>query len=504
MRKFLCCLLTAVLGIAANAQIAMQSEELNTNTDPWLGGRAGLTVLSTHNDLVIVSVPNDPLDQFAKPVAEGKYFRYDVTMDVPEGSRSVKRVFKVSRTGKTLSTNLAANFEPNKRISYHVSEVEKPITIQPNPNSGLLGSTDGNKACVEIIMPSEVNLQVACSDKLQYEKDYKTQQDGTIRNALLIDLPSLAQQTEEYYKVKAELDALNQKDYNAMTDAEFDRVDELEKAIQPLETAFQELTTITVRGEKTNAVSIRLAGQEGIVLAPKQLLSYIVMVISSNSGSEYSAALERAETEEQRLKFGAAKTHYEFALALPADKKPLNADDDFLRPKIQLMDECRDLYNRGMGAYMKAKKESEAGTLSESGYLELVGNAAQCFAVLFEKCQAEKAMAYYNSFSKKLENSPWIISGKVTYSDGKQGMFVPTPLEGCEIYFIDGVSREKKLVGESGPGGAYRVQLHKGNSGLLQFEWNDRRKKKEKLKARVLNLNSIKKEHYIWDVQFGR
>lgn len=124
MKKTFIALLTLAMTLVASAQeMYMPYERVSESTDAWLGGKAGLSIVSPHNDLVVVVIPADSLDVVSKAVTEGDKYRYDISLNVADGESSAKREFKVSRQGKSVTIKFKEQIAVNRRVVYNVEEI---------------------------------------------------------------------------------------------------------------------------------------------------------------------------------------------------------------------------------------------------------------------------------------------------------------------------------------------------------------------------------------------
>lgn len=495
MKKTFIALLTLAMTLVASAQeMYMPYERVSESTDAWLGGKAGLSIVSPHNDLVVVVIPADSLDVVSKAVTEGDKYRYDISLNVADGESSAKREFKVSRQGKSVTIKFKEQIAVNRRVVYNVEEVATPIMIQETRKG--LGSTSGDMACVEINTP--IDLDVACGAHL--DKSIKTSSNnatGTKTITIDINRTKLVESATAYLNAKAEYDDLNAKDYNLLSDTQFDRIKELEDNIlPPLQKEYQDLTTIELKGSGTNTCNISIGDDSGITLGVKERQSYVVLLMKETVyETEYTTLINKAWEQEEQLHFTSAQEYY--SQAMNASGKPEGADAELLS-SIASMEELADLNKRAVGAMKKFNDINKSA--KESEILELLYAALDCYRKIAEMTQLDLAKKRTQQIENRLDKMPWVVEGYVRAGHMHGGVLQQEEVEGCVVYYkdSDGILHH---IGTTDKNGKYHVQLSRASIGALVFEWN--KKKDDKyIRSHTINFGMADKDHITWDVNF--
>ncbi len=497
MKRIILSALSILCLFSARAQSDYMSNSfVSENTEMFLGGKAGLTILSPHNDLVIEVIPKTPLYAVSEPVAEGAHFRYDVELSLEENAKATTRQFKVSRRGKTVYETIQETIGENKRKTYRVEEVANPITVEKNTDRVGLGSTNAEEACVEIVTP--IDLTVTCGPNLPHKISKQNQANGSILISIMVNQAEAKTRAQEFFNVMKEYHALMEKDNNDQaTDAELDRLDELEKTIlPPLRKKYNDMVTISFRGEGTNERAIVLGDENGINLNAKERIAYTVLLLKETVyKTAFHQYTENAKQERSKLMFQKAIAFYEQALA--AADKPAGQDSLIM---TQIAD-CKeyDKHNQqGLQMLVKYSELKKQTTVKESEVMKYLEGAANCFDVLYQKCGEEQAKERFQQVSKALENLPWVIEGVVKAGRLKGGVLQEQPVSGCEVSFYDRLKNERKELGTTDSNGKYHVELNKASTGTLHFQWFNGKK----LLTHNIYFGAGDREHVSWDVHF--
>jgi len=491
MKKILI-LLSFIIGI--QVCVCAQSDYISSHelkskevTDIWLGGKAKLSILSPHDDLAFKLIP-EMKDEIKPAVKVDDGYRYDILLNIDEGNRTTRRKFSIGRLGKTIQANFQLTFQANQHKFYSIAEVENPIQVNQLDGVGL-GSTDENYACVEIDSP--IPLDFKCSESLNYQiKTNKTSQ-GTLLTILTINISDVKSKSQEYLKMKADYDSLQEKEI--WTDEEEERVKHLQEQLPILMTAYNEMVNISFKGEKTNSCYINIEN-----LGAKARLRYAVILMKETEKvfvTQYQQFMDSAEENELNMKYRAAIGFYEQANA--ASDKPA-VGTEFIAEKIAMLKECEELNKTAGHSLKKYQDLRKQGLTTESELLKYLEGAADCYNVLYEKTRNPLAQQRLQKVRQALARTPWIIEGKVFFTRFKSGKQVLEPAVGVSIYFRNKYGTGSEKVGETDETGKYHIQLDKSSEGALEFsKYHDK-----ELFTHSIRFNSGNKEHIKWNVNF--
>ncbi len=495
MKRAILSLLASLFLFCASAQGEYMSHSfVSESTDMFLGGKAVLSIISPHNDLVIEVIPKRPLYSIAKPVAVGNNFRYDIELSIEENATATKREFKVSRYGKTVNERIIETIGENKRKTYKVEEVANPMTVEKNSDRVGLGSTNEEEACVEISSP--IKLSVTGGTGLPCTRNETIQSNGTYLISIMVNLVKAEELAQEFFKTIEEYNQLMEKENNGeTTDAEFERLNQLEKEIlPPLRNKYYDMVTLRLKGDDTNECNIVLGDESGINLSGKERVAYTVLLMKETIyKTEFHQYVEYAVQERSKLKFGNAIKYYKQALA--ATDKPAGQDEK-INAEILACEEYANLNKTGLAMFRQYTELKKQPQVKESEVLTCLEGSLQSFSVLYERSGEELAKTRVQQVSKALEKMPRVIEGVVRTGKLKDGVRREKPVDDCRVYFIDGITNTKVLVGTTDALGRYHVELNRAKIGTLHFEWYNGKK----TLSQSIYLGTGNQEHVSWDV----
>lgn len=219
--------------------------------------RHGFLIVSSYKDLVIsVTNASRPVNVSMLGADHQGLFQYRVLLDA--GDTAQPNV-EVGRRGSVYKKSWVLKVRPDMLTAYRVEETPFPIRIDDRtaPNDALL---EKDSAAVEIIS-SIPNLQVRLSDKLRASVSRTADKADASITIISIHFPiavlqgakaKLEQQNAEHGRLVNKMEATP----NAMTEADFERMDELEAAIAEAERYLQEITYLDIYSDNTNHLSI--------------------------------------------------------------------------------------------------------------------------------------------------------------------------------------------------------------------------------------------------------
>ena len=217
----------------------------------------GFLIVSSYKDLVIsVTNASRPVDVNMLGADSQGLFMYRVLLNADDTKQPN---VEVGRRGSVYKKSWVLNVRADMLTAYRVEETPFPIRIDARtaPNDALL---EKDSAAVEIIS-SIPNLQVKYSSKLRASLSRATDKADASITIISIHMPVVVLQ-----EAKAKLEQLNaehgrlvkkmETTPNAMTEADFERMDDLEAAIAEAERYLQEITYLDIYSDNTNHLSI--------------------------------------------------------------------------------------------------------------------------------------------------------------------------------------------------------------------------------------------------------
>jgi len=278
MKKVFLVLLAVFVSLNMQAQSEYISSSRVVDADRFenLENDGGLLLLSIHNDLVI-NVTN--ANKKVKIENRGKnlegMYEYYIIVD-SEDTRTPK--VEVSRRGSVYKTEFVQAIKPDFLIAYRLEEVMNPIRLdnQTRPNDARLNAEEAELEFTTTIK----NLQVLVNPKLEAKLETKiSPSDNNITITTVVIPISVIRDAEEKMNV-AQKNFENHEKWleeakDKATDADWDRLDELEKISEESAAFYRNLMNVEIFGEGTNQLSIDISD-----LGPRSKKCYAVLPLT--------------------------------------------------------------------------------------------------------------------------------------------------------------------------------------------------------------------------------
>lgn len=392
---FLLTLLCSVW-ISAGAQsqfISFSPMGVEDRHNSQLNGNGGVLVLSEISDLVVtvVQAPTTPVERSQEKNANG-YYEY--TLEV--NSKTIPNAkIEVAKRGDVNRTSFTVGIRPNYLRAYLVEEVSQPIVLE-NQTAGNDAKLDATKAEVEISSTlSALRLEYDDALGATLTKTRKANDASVNVYTLSIPVANIASVKNHLQELRRQHAELEKKLIGAQngTDAEWQRLDELEAQCAQEEQRLAKLCVVNVSAEETNRVSIDISDLKarsrmcyGILLLNKE-----VEVTNCNRWMREGGKLY-AQT-----KYEEAKRAYQEAMNSsdkPADVTPIIAAN------IAQCDTCILYSNMVVYAFQKIADLKKKETVAQSEVAEYYGAASDCMHILYRYNPVEE----YKNLMTKLDN----------------------------------------------------------------------------------------------------
>lgn len=398
MKKYFFVLLAvfASLTIQAQSEYISSSRVVDADRFENLDNDGGLLLLSIHNDLVInVTNANKKvkIENRGKNV-EGMY-EYYIIVD-SEDTRTPK--IEVSRRGSVYKTEFVQAVKPDFLIAYRLEEVMNPIRLdnQTRPNDARLNAEEAELEFTTTIK----NLQVLVNPKLGAKLEIKiSPSDNNITKTTVVIPISVIREAKEKMNTA-------QKDFeehekwledakDKATDADWDKLDELEKISEESTALYRNLMSVEIFGEGTNQLSIDISD-----LGPRSKKCYAVLPLTIEKEifrTECSVRVNEGGKLFGMRKYKEAKEAYMSALkaeGATAEIKPT------IETSISLCDSCIMYEN------LAAKSIKKIGELKKTGLAtqEEVARYASAAVEFMDIVNSYNPNDFYLERIEKLEN----------------------------------------------------------------------------------------------------
>ncbi|MBE6281991.1 MAG: hypothetical protein E7095_08055 [Bacteroides sp.] len=398
MRKILFVLFIALISLTTYAQSEYISSSRVVDADRFenLENDGGLLLLSVHNDLVInVTNANKKvkIENRGKNV-EGMY-EYYIIVD-SEDTRTPK--VEVSRRGSVYKTEFVQAVKPDFLIAYRLEEVMNPIRLdnQTRPNDARLNAEEAELEFTTTIK----NLQVLVNPELGAKIETKiSPSDNNITITTVIIQVSVIRDAEKNMNVA-------QKDFEShekwledakdkATDADWDKLDELEKRSEESAAFYRNLMSVEIFGEGTNQLSIDISD-----LGPRSKKCYAVLPLTIEKEifrTECSVRVNEGGKLFGMRKYKEAKEAYMSALkaeGATAEIKPT------IQTSVSLCDSCMMYENLAAKSIKKIGELRKVGLATQEEVARYASAAIEFMQVLnmYNPCD------FYQERIEKLDN----------------------------------------------------------------------------------------------------
>ena len=275
-----------------------EQTELQRNMD--LGGKASAVFVSSMEDLVIVS--NKKEDKFTQK-KNGQMYEYETQIDITDGDRT----FKVMRKNTALTAEVKKIFtKKNQRYYFKVEAVANPIILNEQGGRAEAYLVDG-KACVEFTTAIE-NLKVKHPQGLPCTIQHSKSEAGAYVTSVIVDMvvfdklrDAMTQAAEEYGTQDEKIQKMGEKGIE-IPEAEWQKLDELQKKADATDVAFNSISSLTVYTDNSNYLSVSIRD-----LSVKQKLLYGILPllekveIYNRSYDQYVGSALEAEKAENSI-----------------------------------------------------------------------------------------------------------------------------------------------------------------------------------------------------------
>jgi len=423
-------LLLPIIGWAQSKYISYSpmGQEDRATANPT---ECGVLLLSQHADLVITLTNTKDYSITRLGKRQLGYYEYEVLINM---ASTPNPTLEIGRRGDVNFTKFTMTLRKGVLRAYLIEEVGTPIFME-SQNKG--NDIVPNEKLAEVEVSSTIaGLKVNVHPDLQASVTTKDKLGDASIKITTIQIPianirqpqeHLAQLEREYRERNA---ALNEKS----SDADFERVDQLETAINKQRELMNSLLAIDVSGPETNHLSIDVSE-----LQPRVKMRYGVLQLRTvvrEHVSKCAGFLEEGSRLYALRNYDDARRA--FAQALTAKDAP-----NSLKPTIQAnIDDCDScsLYTRYTTASLtKLKRLKEAGNVSQADVAEYYSAAVEYLKVLdkYNPCEYyAKSITALETFIKDMPftlrfNVVHLTANRVSVGEGG-------PFAGVEVWAYSG------------------------------------------------------------------
>lgn len=411
----------------------------------------GVLLFSQHADLVITLTNTKEYSITRLGKRQSGYYEYEVTVN-PESTSNP--TFEIGRRGDVNFTKLTMTLRKGVLRAYLIEEVGTPIFME-SQNKGNDVVTDEHLAEVEI-STSVSGLQVMVHPDLHATVTTKEKSaDASVKvTTIRIPVDNVRQPVARLAQMENEYNRLNASLTDKSSDADFDKVDQLEAEIDKLKNLLSTLTVIDVYGPETNHLSIDVSD-----LQPRAKLRYGVLqlrTIVREHVSKCAGFLEEGSRLYALRNYDEARRAFDQALQAsdaPVDLIPT------IRTNMADCDSCL-LYTRYTTASLtKLKRLKQEGQVNQADVAEYYSAAVEYLKVLdkYNPCD------YYAKSITTLENfikdMPFTLRFNVVH-----------------------LKADRVSVGENGPFPGVQVWAYNGTDVPNPVDYESQRKFRKMLK----------------------
>lgn len=460
MKRFLWLILTIITCSASVAQTDFISDSRYEEADRLgaFDGKAGILILSAHNDLVITitNVPAGEKQPEVTPKGKGfnGLFEYEVLVDkeqIPEPK------VEVHRRGDVRRTSFVAKIKNDLYVAYLIEEVSKKIGHE-SLQSASDAILDQNYAAVELTSSVE-GLQVTTSPLLKAEIESKHHQtdNNIVIFTIKIPVAVFSEADAKYEAAKAAYEADTAAYKKAEREHEkgkmkpeklleyMDKQDKSEEAFDKVIAERKERSSIILHAEGSNKLIIDI----GERLAPRQKLCYGIMPlekpvhVSKCSGflSEGGRLFGLRKYKEARQAFNQALT----ADDAPADMIPA------IKSNIVQCDTCMQYEKYATFSLNKMKEAKNSGSINQEEVVKFSSAALEFIEVLNKYNPCEFYSSRIDQLNGMIKDLPLALRFNIIkWINGYAGFSEGGPFENVEVwaYYGSGIPSKDSYKNE--------------------------------------------------------
>ena len=463
----------AAQGNFISVSMIEDSKEMNT------GGMFVVRVISNLDDIYFAcNIDNLHLDQQRSAANDKGEYTYVVGAIVtPEfDGKTVK--FSVQRKGEVDRSFFPPKLlKADRMCTFRVVQPERRMKIYQQ--EGAMSNGEKNIGSLELISSTR-DVFLKGAEELKIKRMSTTPlEGGTYKVVYHFDLaPMFAARNAltqsdgatEYAALCKKFELLDENP-QAMTDAEIVRHEELEKEVIPrLHDELARLSYVVLSTEKSNEEVIDISD-----FSSAENRCYGVKVESAKEVTGYTAILEQARLAYTERNYKEAKVFYEQAATYPGAPSDAKEVCQQRIERMQLLADHDNYARTALGMIIKAQKEGKK--LPAEDIEKYFGIALDSYNVLYTNTKDEFYLQRVQLCEKNLAKIGFVIEGKITRSDFRQGQLHETPLPNVKIYGITHYVSEKDvrystlgdLLGTADAQGNYHIQLERGKYKMLLF-----------------------------------
>lgn len=504
---FMALLMVAVMGCAQSAYISYSAYDQDDRIGS-LDGAGGILIVSAHNDLVI-TVTNDAGAKVSPPKQrqDGK-FEYSVVVDrnvTKEPNIEVNRRGDVNRVGWVVIT------KPDYYRAYLIEEVQTPIRIE-NQTKGNDAGLDKTKAEVEF--QSTINdLTVSCQELVARGATItksKKRGDNSI-NIITVTIPIsiLDAARSKLETIRQEHEVMRKKLLGAeenknATNADWERLDQLEEEEKQAAEDLQKLTQIRVFAQGTNQLPVdisELRGQSKMVYGV-----LLLKIVEKVHMSECAGLMEEGGRQFSHRQYKAARNAFSSALLAKDTPKELEST---IRTSIAHCDSCIAYEKYVLGAFGKIREMKTLGG-SQKELVEYASAAIEYLQVLNRYNSSDFYTSRITQLEELIKDLPLEIRVTIVrWVNNESGFFEAGVIPNVEVWAFNGANppiqnsyaTDKKFVSMMGKSNEYSQLGVSDSEGQVDLQFNRQQMPKgiffrpigynDKIKIQYIDLKSL-------------
>ena len=370
-----------------------------------LDGAGGILIVSARNDLVI-TVTNDASAQVSAPEQrqDGMY-EYAVVVDrnvTKEPNIEVNRRGDVNRVGWVVIT------KPDFFRSYLIEEVQKPIRIENQTKSNDAGQ---DKSKAEVEFQSTINdltiscpELVACGATITKSKKRGDNSINIISVNIPIDILNTARTKLETIHLEHEAmrkKLLGEEENKKATNAEWERLDQLEEDEKQAADYLQRLTQIRVFAQGTNQLPVDISDLRG---QSKMVYGVLLLkVVEKIHTSICAGFMDEGGRQFSLRQYEAARNAFISALSAKDTPKELLPT---IRTSIAHCDSCIKYEQLTKGALIRIGELKKRDAVAQTDIVNYYGAAADFMRIVNKYNPSDYYSKNINMLETYIENMP--------------------------------------------------------------------------------------------------
>lgn len=435
-----------------------------------LSGNGGIVIVSSMDNLVIhVASGNQVVSDVQPTKQKGNKYEYVVPINISNIAECKVQVSPRGNTSNKVEIT-SKQLVADKLLGYTVERLKKTINVSypaVDPTDKHLSKTEALIEIQSVFSALDINLPETTGFSVTH-KQHPNDPETTIYD-IIVPVAKIKELKTNYSADSLALSKLNDDDYNNYSDADWAKLDALEKKIDDDEAALNECSSIVVN---VPSVSENFTISDLLRMEARDKVIVAVLRFDSEGGSSadesYNQAMLQAQAAVEMRRYGDAKIMYELAASTEGvdARKIIVAQSNI--SQMETLAQLADMLNSCAVRWRDIKKNGEK--VPQHVVEDILQTGINVSKNMYFKTNDEFYQSAQQRFTKSLNELPVIIEGKVRIRNYDNGVMSISDLHNCEIFATSNADKTDNFVGNMNNDGTFSLQLNRGQYDTLVFK----------------------------------